>query len=180
MNIIELTRGHFAVIDSQDFCRVQRHRWCCVTPSKSSVYAQSRIEGMVVYLHQFILGACPGKEVCHKNGCGLDCRRSNLFFGTHKHNMWGACRKKIGATSRFRGVHFSVRDGKWMAKITPGGKTFHLGGFDNEIDAALAYNAAALIHFGDFAALNRIFDANGTELKELNCADTRAKACTDS
>jgi AP2 domain len=43
---------------------------------------------------------------------------------------------------------------KFAATINAQGKSSHLGYFDSEVEAALAYDAAARKHFGEFAAVN--------------------------
>lgn len=57
-------------------------------------------------------------------------------------------------TSRFRGVR--AQRGKFIAQIQHDKKQRHLGCFDTEIAAALAYNAAATELFGEDARLNQI------------------------
>lgn len=41
-----------------------------------------------------------------------------------------------------------------MAQIKAKGKCFYLGLYNTRIEAAWAYNQAALKHFGEFAVLN--------------------------
>jgi hypothetical protein len=64
-------------------------------------------------------------------------------------------RKSKGKTSKYRGVSFINRQQKFVANI----KEIHLGVFDSEIEAAIAYNEAAKIHFGAFANLNEVSSA---------------------
>ena len=45
---------------------------------------------------------------------------------------------------------------KWIASIKVNGKTKTLGSFLHKEEAALAYNNAASLYFGDFAVLNDI------------------------
>jgi hypothetical protein len=65
-------------------------------------------------------------------------------------------RKRKNCSSRFRGVTRQKNTEKFLAAIGKGGKSLHLGTFDSEIDAAVAYNEAARRHFGESANLNEI------------------------
>jgi hypothetical protein len=57
-------------------------------------------------------------------------------------------------TSEYRGVTRNKRDGKWVVKIGYDSKTHHIGHFDNELEAAQAYDEAANRHHGGKARLN--------------------------
>ena len=66
-------------------------------------------------------------------------------------------KKKPGKySSKFKGVSFFPRTSKWKSGIMVNGKSLHLGYFVSEEDAAMAYNKAALEHFGEFACLNEL------------------------
>ena len=66
-------------------------------------------------------------------------------------------RKSVtGSASSYKGVYKSGR--KWRARIKVNGKSLGYGTYDNEKDAAIAYNEAATHHFGEFAKLNVIPD----------------------
>jgi hypothetical protein len=51
-------------------------------------------------------------------------------------------------------VSWSERDQHWAVKIWVGGKNLHLGVFREELPAAQAYDAAAIVHYGQYAKLN--------------------------
>jgi hypothetical protein len=58
-------------------------------------------------------------------------------------------------TSQFRGVYWVKRDKRWRSKISAHGVTIVLGNFTDELEAARAYNTAAIRHHGpQFAVLN--------------------------
>jgi hypothetical protein len=46
--------------------------------------------------------------------------------------------------------------GKWASRIAYEGKRIYLGYYDDETEAAEAYNMKALELFGEFANLNKI------------------------
>ena len=52
-------------------------------------------------------------------------------------------RWKKGKTSSFRGVCWDARLKKWKASIKHQGKKIHIGMFDDDIDAAKAYDDKA-------------------------------------
>ena len=50
-----------------------------------------------------------------------------------------------GGTSRFKGVNWHKSHSKWKAKIKIDGKSTHLGYFDDEEEAASAYDVCAAL-----------------------------------
>jgi hypothetical protein len=91
-----------------------------------------------------------GYIVDHKDGNGLNNCRDNLRVCTQRQNQ--ANRRSDGGASRFVGVR---RYGdKWRATIQYRGKVYHLGVFDDEVEAAKARDRKAWELHGEFAYLN--------------------------
>ena len=63
--------------------------------------------------------------------------------------------KKKDSTSKYFGVCWVTRNGKWVSAIGLGGKSHHLGYFDTELEAAIIYNIAARKYFREFANTNQ-------------------------
>jgi hypothetical protein len=57
-------------------------------------------------------------------------------------------------SSKYRGVNWKKSNSKWVAVIRNDGKQHHLGCFDDEEEAARAYDRAARTHHGEKAQLN--------------------------
>lgn len=94
----------------------------------------------------------------HIDGNGLNNRIENLRSCSHSQNM----RNRVGtknSKSIYKGV--SCNRNRWRARIKIEGKEKHLGTFDTEIEAAQAYNIAALEAFGKFAYVNPIENYSG-------------------
>jgi hypothetical protein len=63
-------------------------------------------------------------------------------------------RSNKGSASRYKGVYWFRGTRKWVASIRRNKKTYHIGYFKNEIDAARAYDERAMELHGEFACLN--------------------------
>jgi hypothetical protein len=93
-------------------------------------------------------------QIDHRDGDGLNNRRENLRPATRTQN--NANQRKYRGTSRYKGVSWDVSSRRWRARIHCDHRETSLGQFTSEADAARAYNAAALEHFGEYARLNEI------------------------
>lgn len=157
---IPLTQGKVAVIDFDDFEKVRPHKWYADRGSRrGGFYAARSIYELgkkrTLLLHQLIMGPTPiGLEIGHKDGNGLNCRRRNLHFLTHKQNLQGPIRRGPKACSTFRGVSRGKNNKKWRARIRPDGGALHIGYFEREEDAARAYDIKARELFGEWASTN--------------------------
>lgn len=58
------------------------------------------------------------------------------------------------ATSRYRGVSWHTQSGTWRVQLTVSGKHHYVGSFQDETEAARAYDEAARKFHGDSARLN--------------------------
>lgn len=153
---VPLSQGMFALVDDEDYDDVMAVGKWHVTHSGgplSTFYARASFyddSGRKYWnrMHRY-LTAWP--LVDHINGNGLDNRRSNLRKATSAENGRNR-RRASNNTSGFKGVYLT-RD-VWRALIWVEGRRRHLGLFATPEEAARAYDAAALEHFGEFAWLN--------------------------
>lgn len=106
-------------------------------------------------MHRLIMGLEDKKLVIdHINGNSLDNRKSNMRICDRGQNQWNS-KKTSKATSPFKGVR-KTSGGKFEARIKTRNITTNLGLFDNELDAARAYNKAARKQHGEYANINII------------------------
>ncbi len=99
----------------------------------------------------------------HINGNKADNRIENLRAATKTQNQQNT-HKVRGKLSKYRGVtewRGKKKRKRWHAQIRVNKKQLHIGDFNDEIEAAKAYNTAAVLHFGEFASLN-LFDQDNT------------------
>ena len=110
-------------------------------------------------LRRLIMGVTdPGVYVVHANGDPLDCRRANLRTKSPAEVCQGNRKIETRAgrpvTSRFKGVCWEERTGRWVAQISVDGHRRRIGRYDDEIAAAEAYDEAAHAAWGEHARLN--------------------------
>ena len=165
MKYIRLTQGKFAKVDDEDFNWLKQWKWCAEHKGKAFYAvrnAKNEKKIIHIYMHREILKKyypllLIGKIVDHKDGDSLNQLKTNLRIATQRENVRNQkiqVRHTGFKSSKFKGVRWHKRNKKWIASIQIMGRSKHLGYYDNEVEAAQAYNEAAQKAFGDFARLN--------------------------
>lgn len=154
---IPLTQGYVALVDDEDYDRVNQFKWSAHVQSHTvyAVRSLPRINGKQPFerMHRFILDAPDGMEVDHKNGNGWDNTRANLRLATRAENRRNK-RRSRNNTSAFIGVYWDKDRNKWRAKVNVNRKQMYAGLFDSPEEAARARDKLALELHGEFAMLN--------------------------
>ena len=152
---IMLTQGKVAIIDEEDMALVGGRRWYAHKRNGSFYTATMiyRADGTRTLLSMHQLFLPEAKQIDHINRDGLDNRRINLRMCTPTQNQHNRGPMQ-GSSSKYKGVAWHKRRGKWQAYIKIGDKIRHLGVFTDELAAARAYDIAARQHFGEFARPN--------------------------
>jgi hypothetical protein len=153
---VQLTRGFYALVNDEDFEKVNQHNWCA-TPKRytwvacRSVWYDGR--NHMVYMHRVITGAVHGELVDHINGNGLDNQRHNLRICTKAQNNQNRRRAQSTNTSGYRGVFYEKNIRKWRAQISMDNKNIHLGVFTSKANAARVYKRASRALYGEFSPI---------------------------
>ena len=160
MKQIKLTQGYVALVDDEDFEWLNQWKWCIQKNERNNYAMRGKyakggggLERETIKMHRVILNAQKGQEIDHINHNGLDNRKQNIRICTHQQNMQNqSCNKNT--SSKYKGVTFDKKAGRWRAQIRHNNITTRLGVFKIEQVAAKAYDAKAKELFGEFAYLN--------------------------
>ncbi len=160
MKQILLTQGKVALVDDEDFEWLNQYKWRVEIGARTS-YAKrgvddpSKARRTTLAMHRLILGLTDSKtQVDHIDHNGLNNQRNNLRVVTKQQNAFNM--RSFRGTSKHKGVSFYKPGGKWVARIVVNYIPIHLGYFEDEKEAARAYNKASLEHFGEYAYLNNL------------------------
>ena len=148
---IPLTQGKVALIDDDDYELICLYKWHAHCTMDGRWYAKA--SSGQLSMHRLIMNPADVMEIDHIDGDGLNNQRSNLRVCTSTQNK-GNMKKAQGKSSRYKGVCWDYSRNKWIVHIHKNNRQFHLGRFENEEDAARAYDAAAKEFFGEFARTN--------------------------
>lgn len=118
-----------------------------------------------VPIHRIVMNctANDGNIVDHIDRNKLNALRNNLRFCNDKQNAWNKGLSK-NSKRRFKGV-YKFGD-KWLAFINTETSRLFVGDFNTDIEAAKAYNMAAIKYHGEFAWLNKI-EQDGVPVHEI-------------
>ena len=154
MKCILLTRNERAIVDKKVYDWLADYNWSTLISKKKYKYAARglRLDGRYkkLYLHRLICGYPPYFLIKFINGNSLDCRKDNML----PINLSGKSERWVSGIgkSEYVGVRWHDDRGLWEGHFND----CHIGLFDNETDAARAYNAKAIDVFGPGADVNDI------------------------
>lgn len=162
MKLIRLTNTSFAKVDDADYEALLNYHWG-QRKSGNISYSYTRFDNgkggtFAIDMHRAIMGITDPKILIdHKDGDGLNNQRSNLRPCNRSQNASNRHHpKNKKCTSSFFGVSWMAGFSKWRAYIVKDTKQKSLGLYRSEVDAAIAYNKAAIELHGEFAKQNII------------------------
>ncbi|MBN1795425.1 MAG: HNH endonuclease [Sedimentisphaerales bacterium] len=91
--------------------------------------------------------------VDHIDRDSLNNKRENLRFATRSQNCMNVGKRKK-VKSRYKGTYYSKREKMWRAEIRAYNNKISLGRYSDEVEAAKAYDKAAIQYHKEFACLN--------------------------
>lgn len=150
---IPLSQGLYALVDGKDFEWLSQWRWSA-QKNKRTYYAVRHLgRRKLLQMHRQIMSPPKNMQTHHQNDNGLDNRHANLRICTNSENQQGRC-KKPNCLSKYKGVSKASHSQKFRAQIQINKQVIHIGVFDNEIEAAKAYDKKAKDFYGELAKTN--------------------------
>lgn len=154
MREIKLSETKSAIISENDYIEISKYKW--LYNKNGYAVRNGERRASTIYMHRQIMGLEVGNPllVDHANGNGLDNRRDNLRICSKTQNQQNQ-KPRHTSVSKYKGVGYYLRDKKWRARIVVNKTDIELGKFEIELDAAKAYDEAAIKYHGEYAWLNR-------------------------
>jgi hypothetical protein len=150
--LIPLSQGKSAIVDFEDYEYLVQWKWYYTNKGYAS---KRKDKNGHSFMHRFVMNVMDDMQVDHKFGDRLDNRKNNLRICTNAQNQHNSSIQKNNK-SGYKGVSWHKKSKKWKAKMQFSGRDIHLGYFICPIEAAKAYNKAAIENYGEFAWLNKI------------------------
>lgn len=152
--------GIWILVDRECEVKLKGFPWS-VYYSKGAPIFQTRVKlnGKLkrINLPRFILEPPEDQLVARVSGtANWDFRKLAFVVGGQKMKTTSLGKRKIQTSSQYKGVSYSKKSKKWLASIRPDGLSISIGLYSSEIEAALAYNEAAIKYFGPSAFQNVI------------------------
>jgi hypothetical protein len=161
---IQLSNGGTTIVDPEDVPRLTGYTWYNNGHGYAYAYVKRSKPYRRVWMHRLIIGTPDDMDTDHINGNKLDNRKSNLRCVTRRQNVANRPKLNRSCSSRYKGVHWHKQSGytgRWRARASfkRDGDTeithLHLGLFDDEVEAARAWDRWARQYFGnDYVILN--------------------------
>ena len=136
-------------------CMLSKEGYHRVGIYNSEGYKQFSVHRLVA--REFIENTTNKPFVDHIDHNRMNNNITNLRWVSNQENIMNNQKVK-GTTSIYKGVGWNKNRNCWKSAIMHNYKTIHLGVFDNQKDAARAYNKKAIELFGEYAYVNEISD----------------------
>lgn len=150
----------YIIVDADLYDTLNLHRWYVIWKrNRFSCVRRRRKKNdppgkNYIPIHHAVVENLPaGMVVDHINHNVLDNRKINLRICTHAENSRNR-RAKVNKKIKYKGVTFDKRSKKNPFRAAIKGRS--LGQYNIPEKAALAYNNAATIEYGEYAYLNHI------------------------
>jgi hypothetical protein len=150
---VDLSRGLVSIVDEADTEMVSVCSWHANFNGQGpNAYAKGLVPGRktLCAMHRYLMGF-PDCPIDHVNQITIDNRRANLRIATATLNNANRSMRR-DSTTGYKGV--GRARSKYSASVYLKGVRIYYATFDTPIEAALAYDAAALATFGEFARTN--------------------------
>jgi len=140
------------IIDVEDVEKVKGYKW-----HLQHGYVSTYQKSGDISIQHIILGIKPDRKrmVDHRDRNKLNNRKFNFRVCTNTENTRNRTKPKTN-TSGYKGIFWRKERKRWVVRISANKKEIYIGYFKDKIEAAMAYNRAAIKHHGEFACLNRI------------------------
>ena len=155
MRRIKLTQGKWATVDDADYPRLSKYTWHLLK-SGYAVRVATKRDGAKerIYMQRDILRVPTDVTIGRvRNDRRRNNQRSNLRITTPSHSQANRLRQSNN-TSGYKGVEKFKKQNIWRAQIVDNYRKIHLGCFKTAVEAAFAYDKAAVKYHDEFARLN--------------------------
>lgn len=142
------------LLDDDVYEELKNFTWCVQKQGNKFYAMRKHNRTKTIIMHRSIMNVIDRNVyVDHIDGNGLNNQRNNLRLSTHSENLCNRPSVK-NSKSIYKGVAWVSSHKKWRASIQANKVQKVLGYFNNEIEAAKAYDAVVKSYHGEFASLN--------------------------
>ena len=144
-----LPSGETFMFDAEDYPKISSFTW----HMNDSGYLVTYMDNKNQRMHRILVDVPEGYQVDHKDGDTTNNCKENLRICLAKENRRNS-RLNSNNSTGYKGVSYNKKRKVYEAYICVNKKIKHLGYYKSAIEAAKAYDKAAVFYFGEYARTN--------------------------